>query len=263
MKQRSHGGQRSAALGGLALCGLLLAGLPASADELRGPPRGRPPAVDPAHHATVDADLYPWSAIGKLFNSTGGACTAVAIAPDKVLTAAHCLYAFRTHQFLRAEAIHFLLGYARGDYRIHARVSSYSLGPGYDPGNEARTAGSDWAVLTLAEPLPPSLRPIAVAETVPAAGTAIELGGFAQDRAYLMTADPRCRLIGPVAGGKLLSHDCEIQHGDSGAPLLLPGPDGSVQAFGVTVGFWTSGGHQLSIAAPITAAILPTAQARR
>jgi protease YdgD len=214
------------------------------------------------HHAVVDADTYPWSAVGKLFNSVGGACTAAVIAPDKVLTAAHCLYAFRTHRFLEAAAIHFLLGYARGDYRIHARVAAYSIGPGYDPANETGTAGSDWAVLNLAVPLPVAVRPIAVAQSVPPAGAAIEIGGFAQDRAYLMTADTQCRLTGPIVGGSLLSHDCVIQHGDSGAPLLIAALNGAVQAVGVTVGFWNSEGRQVRIAAPITVAILPTAQAR-
>ena len=211
----------------------------------------------------VDADAYPWSAVGKLYNSIGGACTAAAIGPDKVLTAAHCLFAFRTGRFLRPEAIHFLLGYARGDYRIHARVASFAIGPGYDPKDEARTAGSDWAVLTLAEPLPPAVRPLNLARALPTPGSAIEIGGFAQDRAYLMTADRHCRFVGVLPGGKLLRHDCVIEHGDSGAPLLLPAADGAVQAFGVTVGFATLAGHQIDIAAPVTTATLPSAEAAR
>ena len=221
------------------------------------------PAEAAEHHAVVDADAYPWSAVGKLFNSIGGACTAAAIAPGKVLTAAHCLYAFRTHRFLQPESIHFLLGYARGDYRIHARVAAYAIGPGYDPADEARTAAHDWAVLTLAEPLPAAVRPLALAATVPPSGAAIEIGGFAQDRAYLMTADTHCRLLGSSAGATVLAHDCVIAHGDSGAPLLVLSADGSVQAFAVTVGFWTVAGRQVSIAAPVTSSVLPTAEARR
>lgn len=232
------------------------------------PVRAEPSPAAAGHHEIVDAEAYPWSAVGKLFNSIGGACTAAAIAPDKVLTAAHCLYAFRTHRFLQPDAIHFLLGYARGDYRIHARVASFLVGPGYDPADETRTASSDWAVLTLAEPLPAALRPLALAKAEPPAGTAIEIGGFAQDRAYLMTADRHCHLLGASAAGSLLTHDCVIAHGDSGAPLLAAGADGGVEAFAVTVGFWKIGGQQVSIAAPVTAAILPTAavspaQARR
>lgn len=231
--------------------------VPATAEPARPLPPRPSAAVD--HHVPVDADTYPWSAVGKLFNSIGGSCTAAAVAPDKVLTAAHCLYAFRTHRFLRPESIHFLLGYARGDYRIHARVSDFAIGPGYDPGDETRTAAHDWAVLTLAEPLPPAVRPIPLADAVPAPGAPIEIGGFAQDRAYLMTADVHCRLLGPSAGGAVLSHDCVIAHGDSGAPLLSRGGDGGVQAIAVTVGFWTVAGRQVGIAAPVTAALLSTA----
>jgi V8-like Glu-specific endopeptidase len=58
----------------------------------------------------------------------------------------------------------------------------------------------------------------------------------------------------------VLVHDCVISHGDSGAPLLATGQDGTAQVVGVTVGFWTLGGHRVGIAAPVTAAILPTAQ---
>ena len=218
-----------------------------------------PPAID--HHGLVNADIYPWSSVGKLYNSIGGACTAAVIAPDTVLTAAHCLYAFRTGRFLRAEAIHFLLGYSRGDYRIHARVASFRIGPGYDPKDEARTAAADWAVLTLAEPLPPAVRPLPAVQELPAPGTPIAIGGFAQDRAYLMTADRHCRYVGLLSGGSVIRHDCVIEHGDSGAPLLLPAADGSVQVLGVAVGFATLAGQQIGIAAPVTTATLQTAQA--
>ena len=211
------------------------------------------------HHVTVDVARYPWSSIGKLFNSVGGACTAVVIAPDQVLTAAHCLYAFRTRRWLRADAIHFLLGYTRGRYSRHVRVERIGIGPGYDPTNEVRTAAADWAVLILGAPLPARVRPLPVAEVLPAAGRTIAIGGFAQDRAYVMTADTHCQLGPTLAGGTLLSHDCAIQHGDSGAPLLIMA-DGAAKAFGVTVGFLKTEGRQVSIAAPVTTAILTTVQ---
>ena len=85
----------------LAMTGLFMLGV-ARAES--GPP------VD-IHHEAVDVSRYPWSAIGKLYNETGGACTAVIIARDKVLTAAHCIFNYRTQRYISAAALHFLVGY--------------------------------------------------------------------------------------------------------------------------------------------------------
>lgn len=207
-----------------------------------------------AHHETVDATAYPWSSIGKLFNSVGGSCTGAVIARDKVLTAAHCLYAFRTRRFLPPDAIHFLLGYDRGDYHTHARVARYRLGPGYDPAGERTTAASDWAVLDLAEPLPDSARPLRLSPDPPPPKLKIRVAGFARDRAYVMTADQDCQVIGPVSGN-LISHNCLIAPGDSGAPLLATDKAGEARVVGVAIGIWHVGTGQLGIAAPVGAVI--------
>ena len=208
------------------------------------------------HHVNVDAAAYPWSSIAKLFNSVGGSCTGAVVGRSQILTAGHCLYNFRTHRFLPPDAIHALLGYQRGDYSTHARVRSYALGPGYDPTAEGSTAAADWAILDLAEPLPDQIRPLKPSTEPPAAKTRIMVAGFARDRAYLMTADDDCRILGSVAGGSLISHDCVIAPGDSGAPLLVKDEAGEVKFLGVAVGIWHQGSSQIGIAAPTTAAQL-------
>ena len=76
------------------------------------------------HREAVDVASYPWSAIGKLFNEAGGACTGAIIARDKILTAAHCVYNERTRRFLPASALHFMVGYRSGQAAVHARVAS-------------------------------------------------------------------------------------------------------------------------------------------
>ena len=85
------------------------------------------------HREAVNAAQYPWSAIGKLYNETGGSCTAVIIGRDKVLTAAHCIYNYKTQRFIPAAALHFLAGYHVGQYAAHARVATYEFGAGFDP----------------------------------------------------------------------------------------------------------------------------------
>ncbi len=196
----------------------------------------------------MDASAFPWSSVAKLFNSVGGACTGSVIGRDQILTAAHCLYNFRTRRFLPPDAIHALLGYERGDYSTHARVERYTIGPGYDPVAERSTAASDWAVLHLAEHLPETIRPLQPADAVPEPSTRLMVGGFARDRAFVMTADNDCKVLGLVAGGTLISHDCLIAPGDSGAPLLVTGSAGEVRYVGIAVGIWHQGSSQIGIA---------------
>ncbi len=250
-------GMRQAAWHGCVLAAAL-AGLAASEPALAQQTVAVTPseAQGGAHHATVDADVYPWSSVAKLFNSVGGSCTGAVIARDEVLTAGHCLYAFRTRRFLPPEAIHVLLGYDRGDYRVHARVARYRLGPGYDPQVEQRSAASDWAVLHLAEPLPGSVEPLPLSQLPASDKAAIMVGGFARDKAYMMTADDHCVVTGSVDGGRLIAHDCVIAPGDSGAPLLISRGPKQIEVVGVAVGIWHVGSKAVAIAAPISPSIL-------
>ena len=52
------------------------------------------------YRTRVDIGVYPWSSVGKLYNSTGGACTGSLVGPNKVLTAAHCIFNTRTWRLL-------------------------------------------------------------------------------------------------------------------------------------------------------------------
>lgn len=218
---------------------------------------GASAASSQGHHASVDSGVYPWSSLAKLFNSVGGSCTAAVIGPDRVLTAGHCVYAFRTHRFLPPDAVHVLLGYERGQYSTHARVVRYRLGPGYDPEAERRTASSDWVVLDLAESLPTTVRPLRLVPAATLPDRRVKLAGFARDRAFVMTADDDCRLTGEIDAGRLISHDCSIQPGDSGAPLLhQPDAKGEATIVGVAVGIWHTDTGAIGVAAPVPANLL-------
>ncbi len=228
------------------------------AEPATSPSASSKPATEQTHHASVDSGVYPWSSLVKVFNSIGGACTGAVIARDRILTAGHCVYAFRTHRFLPPDALHVLQGYDRGDYRTHARVVRYRLGPGYDPENERLTAVSDWVVLDLAEPLPSDVRPLTLAPASAAPDRKVILAGFAQDRAYVLTADEACRITGTQETGGLISHDCLVEPGDSGAPLLQRGtPTVGVSIVGIVVGVSHGDHGSVGIAAPVPPDLLP------
>lgn len=201
--------------GGLALLGLLLP-VAALAQPL---PR---PGLDPAAEArqAVDIRTPPWSSLVRVQTEAGTHCTGALIAPDRVLTAAHCLVAPRTGNLILPGRTHVLAGYERGEFRAHATVREFRLGPGFDPASRG-PFGADWALLRLASPLPGPALPRA---SLPAAGTPAMLAGFQQDRAHALLADTDCAIEAPMrdeARRLLLRHGCAATRGASGGPLLV------------------------------------------
>ena len=76
----------------------------------------------------VDAEVFSWSSVGKIYNSARSSCTGSVIAPDKVLTAAHCLFNRATSLLPPTGRITFYPGLQGG--RIPLTRSCRELRPG-------------------------------------------------------------------------------------------------------------------------------------
>ena len=114
----------------LALAALLLAG-PAGAQRQEVPPLGAnlPGVGGSSRRVAVDAGQAPWSSLVRVQAPGLTRCTGVLLAPDRVATAAHCLYSLRLGRFIPPDAVHVLLGYGHGAYAGHA-ASACDLGTG-------------------------------------------------------------------------------------------------------------------------------------
>ncbi len=100
--------------------------------------------------------------------SATGFCSAVAVAPDVLLTAAHCVAAgeHRAH-------------WRDGDTPVLAAIRDKALHPGYEPkAIEARRRSIDLALVRLAEPLPERFAPARLAAEAVPKGVSVRVAGF-------------------------------------------------------------------------------------
>lgn len=172
----------------------------------------------------VNANDYPWSAVGKLNNGVFGSCSTVLISPQHALTAAHCLYFKFTRRFLPAQSLHVVFGFEKGQFRDHLRVTAYHVPPAYDPAKPFESLAHDWALLFLARES--TTKPLPIARDVtPTAVLNLMTAGYARRTPYRMTADRQCRFVGRAEESKLLYDSCHAPDGFSGGPVLLENAD--------------------------------------
>jgi len=215
----------------------LLAGPAAAAAEETPliPPSTLPGIGGQDTRVLVAQAVPPWSALGRVQTGLGNRCTGTLIAPDRVLTAAHCLVAPRTSNFVQPSSLRFLLGYRMGWFNAAAEARGYHVGEGFNPATQG-PAGADWAIIELARPLRGPMLPLWQAGIPP--GTPLMLGGYQQDRPEVILADTDCRAADMLRQPKapsLLAHNCSATRGASGAPLIALLPDGRHVVAGVAV----------------------------
>lgn len=208
------------------------------------------PGVIGADDRRILTDETAFRAVGRLNVAGSGFCTATLVAPDRVLTAAHCLFIKRTGARARPDRLHFLAGYRKGAYRAHRVVAATVLHPDYafDAGRSLAGAAADIAVLTLSAPIPPAeATPIPIAEGGFTPGAEVTTVSYARDRAELPSIERGCAILG-AQGGALLS-SCDVNQGASGGPMLAEGADGAWRLVAVTSGYGRQGAGKVTIAA--------------
>lgn len=202
---------------------LLAAGLSCLTAAAQGQDAGlpvitaEPDALRPL--ATSDA-IRPFAAVGRL-DTGDGFCTATLIAPDLVLTAAHCLYA-GSHEARRADSdFIFNAGLRSGRVSAQRGVRASFVHPGYHYGapDHLERVRTDLALLRLDRPIIEAVTPFPAGGATAGEGDRVQVVSYGENREGFASLEEGCAVLAEDPGVFVLS--CSVVQGASGAPVMV------------------------------------------
>ena len=223
------------------VCASFFIGIPHSwAESPPGPPLG--------DHATrvIDELSPPWNAVGQV--NVGGyrrrmECTGSLIAPNVVITAAHCVMDPWRKQPHSKNEIHFVAGVRGSNSLGHSTAKCLHFSSEYEFGSQSTSA--DIVLITLSDDLN-DIPPAELNHTeVDSSDLALVHAAYLADRRYVLTGQFGCRL--KAQQDNLWLTDCDVHPASSGGPVFIQTNEG-LKLAAIMVGVTNSGSIAVRIA---------------
>lgn len=161
-----------------------------------------------------------WQAVGRLNLGSRGFCTGAPIAPDLVLTAAHCLHDKDTGARIDDRDIEFLAGWRNGRAEAYRGVRISVSHPGYiySGAESLDRVAFDLALIALDQPIRlPQITPFET-DVWPGRGDVVGVVSYAQDRAEAPSLQETCHVLDRAP--EIVVFSCDVDFGSSGAPIF-------------------------------------------
>lgn len=165
-------------------------------------------------------DALAWQAVGRLDWNAGGYCTGTLIAPDLVLTAAHCVYDPATGAAVQPHEVRFRAGVTDGKAAAERGVAQIVAHQGFKPGTplSRENVRHDVALVRLDRPIPNTeLAPFGVHRGAVGGGP-VSVVSYGRGRSDDLSRQNECQVIDQTA--RVLVMDCDVTFGSSGAPVF-------------------------------------------
>ncbi len=165
-------------------------------------------------------DSRGWEAVGKLNIDGRGFCTGALIAPDLVLTAAHCLYDKQTGQRIDHAKVEFLAGWRNGRALAYRNVRRAVTHEDYEFESAVSTARvrNDLALLELHHPIQNTQVIPFKTDVRPSRGQEIGIVSYGRDRSEAPSIQEVCDVMARQEGVLVMS--CDVDFGSSGSPIF-------------------------------------------